>query len=192
MSFIVKLWKKDNWFKAAIILTIFVLGASLFLEYGIGADGNNLGTVLLEENQITLNRNSTIVYTVTFESVYCAYAMASNQKVDLYIIGEKITGNPNMSYIKANSLVHKTTDQFTYWFDHVGDFSVVVVTPANQNIVYSDTFRDFTSNDMQKIMYYTLGSYLLYLTVAPLGLFIVFRIILPWYKKRKTNNPDKI
>ncbi|TFH29727.1 MAG: hypothetical protein E4G98_03340 [Promethearchaeota archaeon] len=183
-----ELWTTTVWFK--IFLLFLVLGsvAGAVLQYGIGLNPINGGTIVMEEELATLPINSIKVYTGIITEPNNAIAFATDGEVEFYLFDFTLLHSINASEIAEIANLAKFHEEnitdFDTWPDFEAAVSLVIITPPDHSTQFAMAMREFSNSEMTQITQFVWGSNILNAMVWAIGIFVVVIYLVPWVRNR--------
>ena len=144
--------RHDRLLYVALILTIAILGLSLYMQYAIGSTGLDEGVVIHEEKNQTLTQNNFKVFTAKFNLKFNAFSFGSTEKINIFLLEGNYSTTTNVTTITNNFFAEKEkTNSWSYSFNNDSIYSIALVNTNGNDVQYSITIRDYTTSEAQKI-----------------------------------------
>lgn len=162
-----------------VVVILFVLGLSLtmYLQYITGSTGLDQGTVLAEDIEKSMSKDSYKSYTIAFIQEHNAFSFVSSEKVNIFLLEGNYTGTSNLSTILSQNFKEETkTNSWAYFFNQKATFTIIINNFNAKDILYSITIRDYTNAEYQKIVNRSIGGIVLYISFLPLIVYALVRI----------------
>lgn len=189
MSKLTDLWKRTWWFKIFTILILLGGVTGAVLQYGVGLNPNDGGTILLDEDITTLEANSTTLFSTSITHPINAIAFATDQEVDFYIFDFILDNASNLSTIANMSKYNGTgVKDFNAWTDFQASLTLVIITQPGESTQFALSMREYSENDMNQIGLFVTGYYIIRAIVWIVLIFVIGVYVVPWFRNR--NKPD--
>ena len=185
-TWIKKQWNSDPWFKRTIIIFLLIFIIALSLQHVFGENLDNAGKLVAGgvDKEFTLTKNRTYIYSANGSSDYLFAGFATDIPVQYIYVDGNVSTPINLVELQ-NKAILTGTDKSDSVFEKAKTVSLIIVTPVDKDVNLRYEFRELTSKDVQKIAIYTVGGILLRISFIPIGLYIVIRILDPWFSKRR-------
>ncbi|MHA2502615.1 MAG: hypothetical protein ACXAE3_07090 [Candidatus Kariarchaeaceae archaeon] len=175
------LWQTDKWFRILVIVTLLSLLTGLGISNILGADPNDFGeTVAGSPNDIlTLDANTTVSYTVLFNSSFNLVGVAATDDLQMHVIDDILPSDLNTTYLDLIALQSEFASDFSLWYEDDGPLSLVLNNTSSEPIDYIFEFRVYNESDRDKFVYYGIGNLFYNLTFICFGIIMIWWVIIP-------------
>ena len=169
------------------ILMVLIIGNIVGIVFmtGLGTNPNSLGTVVLSEETQEIQPNSTIYYHVFLNASKSSVSFKTDLNVEYYLFDQPINENISLDDVKTEA-IYSDNDarRLSKYLVEKTNYTLVIVTHEEKTTEFECSFKEYSIDEQEEIIYFTIGKYLVIFSNVPLLLFLIIKIVFPWIQTK--------
>ncbi len=169
------------------LIMVLIIGniVGIFFMIGPGTNPKSLGTVVLSEETQELQPNSTTYYHVYLNASKSSVFFKTDLNVEYYLFDQPINKNFSLDDVKLEA-IYSDNDarRLSKYLVEKTNYTLVIVTHEEKTTEFECSFKEYSIDEQEEIIYFTIGKYLVIFSNVPLILFLIIKLVFPWIQTK--------